>query len=241
MNVALIFAGGVGSRMKNDSLPKQFLELDGKPIIIHTLDVFENNPNIDAIVVVCKAEWLDYMNELLQKFELKKVFAVIAGGATALDSQYQGLLAIDQQFPQEEVIVLIHDGVRPIIDDNTINNNIELVKLEGAAITVSPAIETVTYIADEKLDEIFDREKCRLAKAPQSFLLKNILKAHKTSIDEEKRDFIDSASLMKYYGFSLGIVEGETENIKITTPSDYYLFKTIYEMKKEYNFNDGGK
>lgn len=234
MNVGLIFAGGVGSRMKSDSIPKQFLELDGKPIIIYTLEIFEHNKNIDKIIVVCKEEWIEYLEKLLSKFNIKKVISVISGGKTAQESQYIGLLEIKRKLVKlKECIVLIHDGVRPIINDEVINDNIDSVKKYGATITVSPAIETVTYIDDKgNVSEVLERSNCRMAKAPQSFWFEEIMSSHKRAIEDSNQKFIDSASLMQHYGFSLSTVEGEPENIKITTPSDFFMFKALIEARK---------
>ncbi|EOL49390.1 IspD/TarI family cytidylyltransferase [Enterococcus caccae] len=234
MNVGLIFAGGVGSRMKSDSMPKQFLELDGKPIIIYTLEIFEQNRNIDQVIVVCKEEWIEYLESLLSKFNIKKVLSVISGGKTAQESQYRGLLEIKQRIVGlKDCIVLIHDGVRPLINDEVINDNINSVKKYGATITVSPAIETVVYIDDKgKVSEVLERSNCRMAKAPQSFWFEEIMSSHKRAIEDNNHKFIDSASLMQYYGFSLSTVEGEPENIKITTPADFYMFKALIEARK---------
>ena len=121
MNYALIFAGGVGSRMNSKAKPKQFLEIHGKPIIIHTLEHFEEHTEIDAICVVIVEEWLNYMLTLVEKYSLKKVKWVIPGGASALESQYNGLSTIARKMNLDQKnIVLIHDGVRPLIDEKTI-------------------------------------------------------------------------------------------------------------------------
>lgn len=225
--VAVIFAGGVGSRMKNEGVPKQFLEWNGKAIIIHTLEVFESQENVDAIVVVSKEEWIGHTEALIQKAGLRKVVAVVPGGSSALESQYHGLLATKKQFGNQKVAVLIHDGVRPLVDHATIQRNIDSVRENGSAITVSKAIETVIQVGDNGIEGIMDRGSCRMAKAPQSFLLDQILNAHETAIRDGRHDFIDSASLMMAYGYRLYPVDGEPENIKITTPSDYYMFLGI--------------
>lgn len=224
---ALIFAGGVGSRMKNESMPKQFLEWNGKAIIIHTLEVFETQENVDSIVVACKEDWIDYTKELIEKAGLRKVLSVVPGGISALESQYNGLLEIKRLYQDEKVAVLIHDGVRPLVDHATIQRNIDSVRAHGNAITVAKAIETVIQIGDDGIEGIMDRSSCRVAKAPQSFLLDQILDAHNMAIRDGRHDFIDSASLMMAYGYRLHPVDGEPENIKITTPSDYYMFLGI--------------
>ena len=232
MNVALIFAGGVGNRMGSET-PKQFLEWNGKAIIIHTLNVFENHTNIDAIVIACKEEWIDYTEKLIRKEKFKKVVSIVPGGVTALDSQFLGLKEIKRLFPQENVAVLIHDGVRPLVDAATIKRNIDSVWKNGNAITVTRAIETVIKIDEGgSVQEILDRDYCRMAKAPQSFRLNDIITTHEKAINEGKHNFIDSASMMVYYGHKLYTVMGEPENLKITTPSDYYMFLGISKNKE---------
>ena len=233
MNIALIFAGGIGSRMGSDT-PKQFLEWNGKAILIHTLDVFEKHLDIHEIVVACKEDWIDYTKELIQKEGIRKVVSIVPGGKTALDSQYNGLIKIKQLHPEEDVTVLIHDGVRPLIDAATINRNIESVRKFGNAITVTKAIETVIKIDKTgSVEEILNRDCCRMAKAPQSFRLEDILGVHERAIKEGRHSFIDSASMMIHYGYTLHTVMGESENIKVTTPSDYYMFLGISKNRED--------
>ncbi len=234
MNIALIFAGGTGVRMNSKTKPKQFLELHGKSIIIHTIEVFERHKDIDAIAIVCIEEWIDYLQDLVEKAFLKKVKFITPGGETAQESQYNGLKKINEMInPKESSVVLIHDGVRPLVDEETITKNIKSVKANGSAITVTPAIETVILVDKEDvLDQVIDRSMCRMAKAPQSFYFNDILNTHEKAISEGKLKFIDSASLMSHYGFSIHTVEGLSENIKITTPSDFYVFRAIWEAKE---------
>ncbi|NLE25007.1 MAG: 2-C-methyl-D-erythritol 4-phosphate cytidylyltransferase [Clostridiaceae bacterium] len=234
MNTALIFAGGSGIRMNVKAKPKQFLELNGRAIIIHTLEYFENHPEIDSICIVIIESWIDYLKELLERYSIKKVKWVVAGGITGQESIFNGLQAIykDCDHP-EDCVVLIHDGVRPLINDTLISDNIASVRKFGSAITVSPVIETiVTANENNQIQSVTDRKLCMHARAPQSFILKDIYTAHLKAIDENIHDMIDSASLMKYYRYKLYTVDGPVENIKITTPMDYYLFRAIYEARE---------
>ena len=179
MNIAVIFAGGTGQRMNTKTLPKQFLELHGKPILVYTLEHFEKHRQIDGIVLVCVQDWLDYCEELLQKYHIKKVKAVVPGGQSGQESIRNGLNKAAELFPQDSV-VLIHDGVRPLIDEETISKDIAGVQQNGSAITVSPAIETIALRSDTgEVGEIIERSRCQMAKAPQCFYLKDILSAHK--------------------------------------------------------------
>ncbi|SEH74999.1 2-C-methyl-D-erythritol 4-phosphate cytidylyltransferase [Ruminococcus flavefaciens] len=232
MNIAIIFAGGTGQRMNTKTKPKQFLELHGKPILVYTVEQFQNHDKVDKIVLVMLESWIDYCEKLVSRYQLDKVAAIVPGGKTGQESIYNGLAKAYELFGGNNT-VLIHDGVRPLISSETISDDIECAEKNGNAITVSPAIETITMEAEDgSIGEIVDRSKCRVAKAPQCFKLEDIVAAHKKAQEENRSDFIDSASLMKYYGHKLFPVEGGPENIKITTPSDFYIFRAITDAKE---------
>ena len=166
MNVAIIFAGGTGQRMNIKTRPKQFLELYGKPIIIYTLEHFEEHEQIDGIIVVCVKEWIDYCQGLVDKFRISKVVSIIPGGETGMLSRYEGVKKAAELY-SGDTICLMHDGVRPMIDHDTISRNIDSVNKHGSAVTVAPAIETIAVKGtDNKVGEIIDRSKCQMAKAP---------------------------------------------------------------------------
>lgn len=233
MNIAVIFAGGVGSRMHSKDKPKQFIELHGKPIIIQTLEVFESHPEIDAIEVVCLEAWIPHMNMLLEKYGIKKVAAVVPGGATGQQSIYNGLCAAEKTAGDEKSVVLIHDGVRPLITGETISENIASVKAHGSAITSVLAKETVVLVTEnEQITAIPQRSGCRLARAPQSFWLSDILEAHKRAIAEGRADFVDSCSMMLHYGYPLHLVIGPDDNLKVTTPEDFYIMRAILDARE---------
>lgn len=229
----MVFAGGIGQRMGSET-PKQFLEWNGKAIIIHTLEVFEKCDRIDAIVIACKEDWIDYTKELIEKAGIKKVVSIVPGGASALDSQLNGLNEVKRQFPDKDVAVLIHDGVRPLVDEGTIIRCCDGVEEFGNAITVTKAIETVIRINDnDEIEDILNRDYCRLARAPQAFRLDDIIGVHNKSIEEGNHNYIDSASMMIAHGYTLHTVMGEPENIKVTTPSDYYMFLGISKNREK--------
>jgi len=231
-NIALIFAGGVGTRMNTKAKPKQFLELHGKPIIVYTLEHFQIHSQIDAIVIAMHPDWIDYMNKLVEKYQLTKVVAVVKGGETGQLSIFNGLENIEKQF-SEDSIILIHDGVRPLINRDIITANIEQVQKTGNAITTSPTIETFVVVNDDMVvEEVPARKHSRLAKAPQSFALKDILRVHRKALLDGIQNSIDSCTLMSQYGYNLTLVEGPIENIKITTPTDYFIFRAIVESRE---------
>ena len=236
-NHLVIMAGGVGSRfwpMSTSDMPKQFIDVYGKPIIIHTLELFENHPEIDAIAVACLEDWIPYLKDLLEKFNIKKVKKVVPGGASGQESIYNGLKAAEEIANGEKSIVLIHDGVRPLINEKTITDNIESVKKHGSSITCVKVKETVLVVAkDNSIKDVPNREDTRLARAPQSFYLDEIIGAHRKAMAENKYDFIDSCSMMQYYGKKLYLIEGPQENIKITTPDDFYTMRALLDAREE--------
>ena len=232
MNIAVIFAGGVGRRMHTKDIPKQFLEVYGKPVIIHTLEKFDNHPEIDAIVIACVKDWIPYMNELIQSHHICKVKSVVMGGETGQESIYKGLSAA-KAIAYEKAIVLIHDGVRPFITDKLITDNIASVKKYGSSITTSKVTETILVVnGSGGINEVPERCNSRLAKAPQSFYLDDILQAHEKAISEKRNDFIDSCTLMQHYGHKLHLVDGPPENIKVTTPQDIFTMRSVFEARE---------
>lgn len=237
-NIALIFAGGAGKRMNTHGVPKQFLELYGKPIIIYTLEKFDSHEEIDGIVIACLKDYIPKMRQLCSRFHITKVDAIVPGGATGQESIYNGLCKIRELYPSNPA-VLVHDGVRPLVAQETITKAIACVREHGSAVTVTPATETIITenenSGDGELGTILDRAECKVAKAPQCFFADDLFTAHEKAKQEGRLDFIDSASLMRHYGHTLYEVEGRTENIKITTPVDYYIFKAIETAKESSN------
>ena len=223
MNVAIIFAGGTGQRMSSSGIPKQFLLVNQKPIIVHTLEHFQYAPNIDKIIVVSLASGIPQVESLVAKFGLTKVVSIIPGGSTGQESIFRGLEECRRLF-DDETVVLLHDGVRPIINEMMIEECISCVLHHGNAITEEP----------HTAGTILDRSQCVIAKAPQCFFLGDIHKAH-LKANEEKLEFIDSASMMQHFGHTLYLVEGLPANIKITTPIDFYTFKAYLDVQDSMN------
>ena len=234
MNIGVIFAGGVGSRMHSKETPKQFLKVHDKPIIIHTLEHFEKCEDIDAVVIACLPDKIEYLNGLLYKYRIEKVKKVVSGGVTGQGSIYNALCAAEEVADGSKAIALIHDGVRPLINAKLLSDNIHCVKEYGSAITAGIVKETVVIIDENgEIEQVPSRALSRLAKAPQSFYLDEILSAHRTAIKEGKTDFIDSCSMMQYYGKKLHMIDGPYENMKITTPDDYYTMRAILDAKED--------
>lgn len=231
MNVALVFAGGIGRRM-NLEIPKQFIKLYDKPIILHTIQAFENNENIDAIIVVMIDSWKNELQELLKKYHIKKVQHIVSGGETGQLSIFNGLKCAIDHYPDDSII-LIHDGVRPFINNNLINENIHSVRKYGSAISSVYSKETNIILDEAKnIIEIPNKNNCAIAKAPQSFILKDIYKVHLEAQKKGIKNATDSASLMFEFDKKMHIIETGYDNIKITTPEDVELAKSIYNRNK---------
>lgn len=232
MNYALIFAGGTGQRMKNSSRPKQFLDLYGKPIIVYTLEVFESHPSIDGIIISCVAGWIDYLHDLVDKFSLSKVIKIVEGGKTSQESKLNALREL-RSVCRPDDLVLMHDAVRPLIEADLIDRNIECAAKYGNAITVDPFTETGVVSADGKsVDEVIDRRKLYIAKAPQTFRFKEALSAHEKAVEMPASITIDTCTIMTELGNDLHFVQCDDVNIKITRPEDYYVFKALYDLRE---------
>lgn len=224
MNIAIIFAGGTGQRMGSD-IPKQFLTVYGKPIIIHTLERFQYHEQIDKIYVACKEELIPYFKELVRKYGINKISenGIVPGGKTGQDSIYNALCAARRE-NDDDSIVLIHDGVRPVINEDVITANIESVRKYGSAITSTAAFETPFISYDgESIDDMPKRKYVYTAQAPQSFRLGDVITVHEKVRKEnpDYTDIVDTCTLMRNSGFKVRIIEGNRGNIKVTTPSDY--------------------
>jgi 2-C-methyl-D-erythritol 4-phosphate cytidylyltransferase len=232
-NIVIIFAGGVGSRMNSPIVPKQFLEVKEKPIIVYTLEHFQEHKDIDAIYIACVERHIPYMKGLVNTHGIDKVRAVVVGGASAQESIFNGLqAAMDDAETTGEEAVLIHDGVRPIINNKLINDNINSVHERGNAISSIPAFETVAQSIDEgkTVDKVTPRDLMYILQAPQSFRLGEIFDTNRRALEDGLMGkFIDQAHMMNHYGHELHMIEGFRGNVKITVPLDFTYFKFLVE------------
>lgn len=236
--IAVVFAGGTGQRMGSE-LPKQFLKIYGKEILIHTLEKFQYHNDIDSIYIGCKEEYIPLLKELIQKYNITKVSStgIVAGGETGQDTIYNILVKVQEE-NDGNVIVLIHDGVRPSIDDEMISKNITDTVKYGTSITCTPCFET-PFITNNgiDIDEILPREKIYTAQAPQCFRLNDILKAHEIVRKTEKKYndklIVDSSSLMMFVGNKVHLTLGKRCNIKVTTVEDYISLLGILSVEDQ--------
>lgn len=235
MNVGIVFAGGTGQRMNNAAMPKQFLELYGKPIIIYTLEVFQNHPEIDEIIVPCVEGWEAYLQELANKYNISKLSKIIPGGKNTQESKLHALRSLKTICKSTDIVVM-HDAVRPLISSELISNNIKCVKENGNAITADPFTETGVVSTDGKtVESTIERHKLYIAKAPQSFYFEQALWAHEEGENLPDTITIDTCTILNHFSHPLHFVACDSHNIKITTPGDYYVFKALYDFNESKN------
>lgn len=226
-----IFAGGVGRRMEINSSPKQFIPIHGKPLIIHTLEKFQQHKEVDGIVIACIETWIDKLWAMLGLYGITKVIDIVPGGDTGHDSVCLALDRLSKEAGAKD-IVLIHDAVRPLINEELISKNIEAVKEHGSAITSESVRESVVESGDGKnITHVPLREHVYVAKAPQSFYFGDIYRLYRKAL-ADGRKFVDSAHLCHSYGFPLHLIKGPRHNMKITDPLDYYMCCAIFDVKE---------
>ena len=236
VNYAIVLAAGVGQRMRNGGLPKQFLKLMGKPIIIYTLEKFEAIREIDQVIVVCHGSYIDYMRELLRLYQIKKANDIVVGGSDRQRSLRRGLNIIVENGGKPQDIVAIHDGVRPLVDLATIQENIRVAKQYGCAITLHPVTETVvvTQAEEANMADFKKRSDTYSMTAPQTFQLGKIIEAYE-KVDqsgEGEMPLLDAAMVYAQAGGEVHLVKQQGANIKITTPEDYYFLKAMLELEE---------
>jgi 2-C-methyl-D-erythritol 4-phosphate cytidylyltransferase len=223
MNVAIVVAGGKGTRFGGNR-PKQFLELIGLPIIIHTLRQFEQSCQIEQVVVVLAAAEIAQVHSLIEKSGLQKVARIVAGGATRAQSVRNGLAAIETAD-----IVAVHDGVRPLVKPEEIDATVALAAARGAAILVAPVGDTIKRVDDGRISVTLPRRTLRRALTPQCFQFE-ILKRAYANLDELEAsgaDVTDDSLLVEHSGVTVAVVEGSARNIKITTEEDLALAEAL--------------
>ena len=245
-NIAIIFAGGVGQRFGSE-IPKQFVKVYGKEIIVHTLEVFQKHEEIDEIYIGCLGEWIPYLAQLVVDYGITKVpdGGILEGGSSGQDTIYK-ILKRAKENNTDDDIVLIHDGVRPIVTRNEITNNIKSVTELGSTATCVKATATPVYSEDgKKITRTIPRENSLYAVAPQSFRLGHIIEAHE-KIRAVSNDYegtfngttiVDSASLVQAaFNESCNIVIGNPNNIKVTNMYDFFALLGIMQASDVSNY-----
>ena len=234
MNIGMILAGGMGSRMGAVGKPKQYIDVQEKPIMIYTLEAFEKNGHIDAICLVTLVEWMDEVKNWLQRYKIQKVRWLVPSGKERRDSSFNGLKAIKDEVAADDV-VLIHDAARPLISQRIIDENIADAARYGATDTCIPAHDTIVRSIDggESIDHLPVRSEIHMGQTPQSFQFSVIYEAQKyyEAFDGDKPFITDDAGVALFHGKKVAITMGDKLNIKVTTKDDLHMLNAILQMQ----------
>ncbi len=229
MVIGGILAGGLGTRMSNGGLPKQFLKVGGKPVIIRTLERFLNNKDIDTIVIAMNESWMEHCNAMLKEYDLDiSRVTIIQGGESRFDSLLclaKECLAIAQRAGETgEILMINHDCARPFVSDRILSDNITMVREYDMVTTSVPTIDTVLLSKDGKVSDcVPDRPTVFLDQGPQTINVRHFLGLVDTLSDAEKEKYMEAGRLYIDKGYRVGIVQGERENFKLTTQFDLKL------------------
>ncbi len=233
MNVALLTAAGAGTRMGQD-IPKQFMHVENKPLIIHTMEAFQNHPSIDGIMVVTLPAWVEVLKAYAHQFNITKLKWVVPGGTTGQESIRNGLLALSHELNTDDVI-LVHDGNRCNVSSEVISNSLATYYEKGSAVAAIPCVEAVFRSADQGISSTVSipREQLYRTQTPHTYSLGKLLWAHQ---EAEKRGITNTAAscaLMQMLGETVYFSRGSEENLKITTVEDLMIFKALLHTKKD--------
>lgn len=233
-NIALIIAGGSGNRMGQD-IPKQFIHVDGCPIIIHTMQCFQKHPDIDAIAVVCLKGWDTVLKAYANQFNITKLKWIFPGGKTGMESIHNGIYGLREEQCDDEDLVLIHDSIRPLLSQDIISSNIAVCKAYGYAITGIQCREAILKSNDGFVSNTsIPRDTLIRTQTPQTFKLGNIIAVHEEAKSKGISDSVASCTLIaEVGGRDMHIVPGSEKNIKITTVEDIEILKSLMHTNKE--------
>ena len=230
--IAVVFAGGVGSRMRSAQQPKQFLPVQGRPVLVHTLEHFQRHPDVEAVYLSCVETWIGEAWALVERFGLAKVARIVPGGASAQQSIFNAALSASEDGVSEDSIALVHDGVRPLINADLITRNIDSARVHGSAVTAIPCFETIARSVDaaQTVEDVTLRDEMHVLQAPQTFRLGELVRANRWAEDEGLLGtFVDQAQLMQHRGEKLRLVQGLRGNVKLTTDLDLLQFRLLAE------------
>lgn len=230
MNIGLLIAGGSGTRM-NMEIPKQFLTVYEKPIIIYTLERFQKHPNIDAIAVVCKEGWEDILSSYAKQYNITKLKHIITGGSNGQESIFNGISELSRNYDEKD-LVLIHDGIRPMVSEEIISSGIAVAKKNGNAITVIPSVEVIARSKDaESSNRTIPRDELFRTQTPQTFSLGKLLNMHNEAKEKNISDSTATVSLAIDLGNTVHFSSGSEKNVKITTADDLDIFKSLLSLE----------
>ena len=233
MNTAIILAGGTGQRMHQE-IPKQFINVNDKPLIIYTLEAFQKHPQIDSILVVCIDGWHDILKAYARQNHISKLKWVISGGSTGQESIRNGVFALENECKEDDIVV-IHDGIRPLVDENVLSDVIVKCGIYGNAVTSLTYNEQIFVKKDEETTEQYiPRETLRRVSTPQAYKYGTLLRSYKRAFEEKIGIYGSSYTntMMTDLGETLHFAAGSDKNIKITTQDDLELFKALLMLKE---------
>lgn len=233
MNIALIIAGGSGKRMGQE-IPKQFIHIENKPIIIYTLEAFEKHPGVDGILVVCIEGWHEILKAYARQYDITKLKWIVSGGETGQESIRNGVYHLEGICSDEDIIV-IHDGIRPVVEDNVISDILVTCKQYGNAVTSLPYNEQIFVKADEqKTNQYIPRETLKRVSTPQAYTFGKLNWAYHEAFAKEIGIYGSAYTntMMVDLGETLYFAAGSDKNIKLTNPEDLDIFKALLKMKQ---------
>ena len=232
MNIALILAGGYGSRTAQD-IPKQFMNVYEKPLIIYTLENFQNHPEIDGIAVVCLDGWHEVLRAYARQYQITKLRWIVSGGSNGQDSTQKGIEAL-QDVCGEKDIVLVHDAIRPFITSEVITDAIVKCRQFGSGLSAVRCQETIVRTEDGlEGSESIDRKEIMRVQTPQAYLYGKAKWAYEEAQRRGIKDEVYINTLMIHLGETVHFSLGTEKNVKITTVDDLELFKALLRMKRE--------
>lgn len=233
MNIVLLTAAGTGTRMHQD-IPKQFIHVDNKPVIIHTMEAFQHHPSIDAILVVTLDSWKEVLWAYAKQFNISKLKWVVHGGETGQDSILNGLNILKDKYPNKDITVIIHDGNRPLVSSEIISDSLATFAKYGSAVAVIPCTEVVFESENGISSHIStQREKLFRTQTPHTYKLNELLWAHNEAKNRGIKGTAASCLLMKELGMETYFSKGSEENIKITTLDDLKIFKALLHTRQD--------
>ena len=230
-NIGLLIAGGSGNRMHQD-IPKQFLTVNEKPVIVYTLTAFEKHPEIDAIAVVCIAGWEQVLWAYAKQFGITNLKYVVPGGKNGQDSIRNGVMELEKHYDPED-IVLIHDAIRPMVSAEIISDNIRVARQFGNATTVIPCAEAMLQTEDGVVSVgSYPRDRLKRTQTPQAFHIGAICDLHRRALQAGITNSVASCTLMIEMGEEVFFSAGSEKNIKLTTVEDIDIFKALLSAKR---------
>ena len=234
MVIALLTAAGIGTRMGQD-IPKQFMHVENKPIIIHTMEAFQNHPSVDAIIVVTLPSWIEVLKAYARQFNISKLRWVVAGGETGQESICNGLNKIKEEIDDDDTIVMVHDGNRCLVSSEIISNSLATYVKHGSSVAAIPCVEAVFRSNDEGISSevSIPREQLFRTQTPHTYSLGKLLWAHEEARKRKIRSTAATCTLMSALGEKVYFSQGSEENLKITTLDDMMIFKALLHTKKD--------